>query len=309
MHIASSCARADRDLNAVREVSLTINATHLFVYFIPEAPEEAAKLGVTEYGPAYFAFRSAPMGAVPWQVTLAAFYNFSPRSVRAMAGVWDTAPPQAWQAARFAAVGRALRRVGVSLTADQIAEARSLIDPVVASADHAGKTMAAANASVPLLLPIRSSRCGSRSRCCASGAATRISPCSQRTASGRVTATCCKPRQVTSRKPSRVPPGCGTTRRWPRNDTPRRTRLARRRRHRYRCRHRGARADRGRDRRALRGAVDADRRRRGPSPHRAHQADPRRVHRSRDIPFPRGDGRHAVRRPGGRRVGPVLAQP
>ncbi|MFE2675877.1 SCO6745 family protein [Streptomyces hygroscopicus] len=150
MHLTSTFARADMDLNAVREVSLTINATHLFVYFIPEAPEEAAKLGVTEYGPAYFAFRSAPMGAVPWQVTLAAFYNFSPRSVRAMAGVWDTAKPEEWQAARFAAVGRALHRVGVNLTADQIAEARSLIDPVVASADYAGKTMAAANASVPL---------------------------------------------------------------------------------------------------------------------------------------------------------------
>lgn len=150
MHLASTFARADMDLNAVREVSLTINATHLFVYFIPEAPEEAAKLGVTEYGPAYFAFRSAPMGAVPWQVTLAAFYNFSPRSVQVMAGVWDTATPEEWQAARFAAVDRALQRVDVSLTADQIAEARSLIGPVVASADYAGKTMAAANASVPL---------------------------------------------------------------------------------------------------------------------------------------------------------------
>lgn len=150
MHLASTLGRAHMDMNAVREVSLTINATHLFVYFIPEAPEEAAKLGVTEYGPAYFAFRSAPMGAVPWQVTLAAFYNFSPRSVRAMAGVWDTATPEQWQAARFAAVDRALQRVGVHLTADQIAEARSLIDPVVARADYAGKTMAAANVSVAL---------------------------------------------------------------------------------------------------------------------------------------------------------------
>ncbi|WP_446750229.1 SCO6745 family protein [Streptomyces sp. MH60] len=137
-------------MTAVREVSLTINAAHLFIYFIPEAPEEAAALGVTEYGPAYFAFRSAPMGAVPWQVTLAAFYSFSPRSVQAMAGVWETATPEQWQAARFAAADRALRRVDVGLTADQIAEARSLIDPVVASADYAGKTMAAANASVPL---------------------------------------------------------------------------------------------------------------------------------------------------------------
>ncbi|MFF9000493.1 hypothetical protein ACF1GW_13960 [Streptomyces achromogenes] len=150
MHPAGTFARPDTDLDAVREVSLAVNATHLFVYFVPEAPEEAARLGVTEYAPAYFAFRSAPMGAVPWQVTLAVFYSFSPWSVRAMTGVWDTATPKEWQAARFAAVGRALRRVDAHLTAGQLAEARSLIDPVVESADYAGKPMAAANASVPL---------------------------------------------------------------------------------------------------------------------------------------------------------------
>ncbi|MDT0609163.1 hypothetical protein RM812_02790 [Streptomyces sp. DSM 40712] len=138
------------DMNAVREVSLAVNAAHLFVYLVPEAAEEAAALGVTERGPAYFAFRSAAMGAVPWQVTLATFYNFSPRSVRAMTGVWDAASPQQWQAARFLVAGRALRRVGVDLTAERIAEARSLIDPVVAGADYAGKPLAAANASVAL---------------------------------------------------------------------------------------------------------------------------------------------------------------
>ncbi|WP_449657838.1 SCO6745 family protein [Streptomyces lancefieldiae] len=137
-------------MNAVREVSLAVNAAHLFVYLVPEAAEEAAALGVTERGPAYFAFRSAAMGAVPWQVTLATFYNFSPRSVRAMTGVWDAASPQQWQAARFLVAGRALRRVGVDLTAERIAEARSLIDPVVAGADYAGKPLAAANASVAL---------------------------------------------------------------------------------------------------------------------------------------------------------------
>jgi hypothetical protein len=150
MRFTNTFGRADTDLNAVREVSLTINATHLFIYFIPEAAKEAAKLGVTAHAPAYFAFRSAPMGPVPWQVTLAAFYNFSPRSVQAMADVWAAASPEQWQTARFTAAGRALRRVDVNLTADQITEARSLIDPVVASADYAGKTMAAANASVPL---------------------------------------------------------------------------------------------------------------------------------------------------------------
>ncbi|MFF1796858.1 hypothetical protein ACIF6L_14290 [Kitasatospora sp. NPDC086009] len=138
------------DLNAVRDVSRAVSAAHLFIYLAPETAEEAAELGVTDRGPAYLAFRSAAMGAVPWQVTLAAFYNFSPRSVRAMAGVWDAAPPERWQAARLLAASRAMRRANVHLTDDHLAEARLLIDAVVTRADYAGKVLAAANASVPL---------------------------------------------------------------------------------------------------------------------------------------------------------------
>lgn len=140
-------------MNTVRKIGVAISAAHQFVYVIPESAQEAARFGVTSSepaGPAYFAFRAAALGAVPWRVVVAVFYNWSPRAVRTMAGVWDAAPPQQWQEARFAAAGRALRRVGVRLTADEIAEARSLIDPVVAGADYAGKPLAAANASVPL---------------------------------------------------------------------------------------------------------------------------------------------------------------
>ncbi|WP_339134445.1 hypothetical protein WJM95_33000 [Streptomyces sp. f51] len=155
MHLDDSpgSARPDddpMDLSAVGDVSRAVSAAHLFIYFAPESAEEAAELGVTDRGPAYLAFRSAAMGAVPWQVTLAAFYNFSPRAVRAMAGVWDAAPPERWQAARFLAAGRAMRRVNVDLSDDRLAEARSLIDRVLAGADYAGKVLAAANASVPL---------------------------------------------------------------------------------------------------------------------------------------------------------------
>ncbi|WP_435178887.1 SCO6745 family protein [Actinacidiphila sp. bgisy145] len=137
-------------LDAVRHVSNAVTDAHLFTYLVPETAEEAAAFGVTDRGPAYLAFRSAAMGEVPWQVVAAAFYNFSPRAVRAMTGVWQAAPPARWQAARFRAAGRAMRRVGVDLTDAQLAEARSLIDPVVAGADHAGKVLAAANAAVAL---------------------------------------------------------------------------------------------------------------------------------------------------------------
>ncbi|MCF3963390.1 SCO6745 family protein [Streptomyces fuscigenes] len=136
--------------DAVREVCLAVNASHRFVYFVPETAQQAARFGIAERGPAYFAFRSAAMGAVPWQVTLATFYNFSPRAVRSMAGTWDAAPPERWQAARFEAVGDAMRRVGVDLTEEEVAEARSLLDPVVAAAEYAGKPLAAANAAVAL---------------------------------------------------------------------------------------------------------------------------------------------------------------
>jgi len=145
--------RALVGLNVLREISAAINAVHRFIYLVPEAADEAAAFGVTARGPAgpaYFAFRSAALGAVPWQVVLATFYNWSPRAVQPMTGVWDAAPPAQWQAARFVVAGRAMQRVGVRLTADDIAEARSLIDPVVAGADYAGKPLAAANASVAL---------------------------------------------------------------------------------------------------------------------------------------------------------------
>ncbi|MER7011584.1 hypothetical protein ABT324_09185 [Saccharopolyspora sp. NPDC000359] len=149
MHLATSSGRAQPGLDAVREVSLAVNAAHLFIYFVHEVRAEAAELGVADRA-AYFAFRAAPMGAVPWQVVLATFYGFNPRAVCAMAGVWGAATPAQWQAARFAAAGRAMRRVGAEPTAEQLAEARSLIDPVVAGADYAGKALAAANAAVPL---------------------------------------------------------------------------------------------------------------------------------------------------------------
>jgi len=137
-------------VNAIREVSDAVTSAHLFIYRAPELEEEAAGLGESDRALRYLAFRAAALGAVPWQVVLAVFYNFSPRAVQHMAGCWDVAPPERWQAARFAAAGRAMRRVDVPLTAEQIVEARSLVDPVVADASYAARPMAAANASVPL---------------------------------------------------------------------------------------------------------------------------------------------------------------
>jgi hypothetical protein len=136
--------------SVVHDVHMAINLVHRLVYFVPEAAEEYGALGVTGAG-GYFGSRSAPMGAVPDEVIIATFYNFSPRAVTsAMPGVWEAASPQSLQAARFRVVERCLDRVGVDLTDAQVAEARTLIDPVVAGLDLAGKPLAAGNAAVAL---------------------------------------------------------------------------------------------------------------------------------------------------------------
>ena len=136
--------------SVVHDVHMTINLVHRLVYFVPEAAEEYGALGVSGAG-GYFGSRSAPMGAVPDEVIIATFYNFSPLAVTsAMPGVWEAASPEALQAARFRVVARALERVGVDLSAEQIAEARALIDPVVADLVLAGKPLAAANAALAL---------------------------------------------------------------------------------------------------------------------------------------------------------------
>ena len=127
---------------------MMINLAHRVVYFVPEAVEEYAALGAMGAG-GYFGSRSAPMGAVPDAVIIATFCTISPLAVTsAMPGVWEASSPEALQAARFRVVGRSLRRIGVDLSSDQIAEARSLIDPVVAGLDVGGKPLAAANGSV-----------------------------------------------------------------------------------------------------------------------------------------------------------------
>jgi hypothetical protein len=138
------------DRSVVHDVHMAINLAHRPVYFVPEAAEEYAGLGVKGQG-SYFASRAAPMGAVPIEVVIATFYNFSPLAVASvMPGVWDAASPESWQAARFRVVARAFERVAVDMSTDDIVEALSIIDPVVAELVLAGKPLAAANAAVAL---------------------------------------------------------------------------------------------------------------------------------------------------------------
>jgi hypothetical protein len=89
----------------------TVEPLHGMIYFVPEAAEAYARLGVTGSA-GYFASRAAPMGAVGADVVIATFFNFNPDLVRsAIPDAWDRAAPADLIAARFAAVDAACRRI------------------------------------------------------------------------------------------------------------------------------------------------------------------------------------------------------
>ena len=58
----------------------TVEPLHGMIYFVPEAAEEYARLGITGTS-GYFASPAAPMGAVSVDVVIATFFNFNPELV------------------------------------------------------------------------------------------------------------------------------------------------------------------------------------------------------------------------------------
>ncbi len=94
-----------------RKTWRTLEPLHGMIYFVPEAVEAYARLGITGRT-GYFASRAAPMGAVSAEVVVATFFNFNPELVRSsIPDAWDRATPADLIAARFAAVDAACRRI------------------------------------------------------------------------------------------------------------------------------------------------------------------------------------------------------
>ncbi len=94
-----------------RKTWRTLEPVHGAIYFVPEAREEYAAIGIDDRMQGYFASRSAPMGAVPAPVVIATFFNFDPDLVSAsMDGIWDRVSPDAVSAARSRAADRMMRR-------------------------------------------------------------------------------------------------------------------------------------------------------------------------------------------------------
>ncbi len=93
-----------------RKTWRTLEPLHGAIYFVPEAAEAYARLGITGRS-GYFASRAAPMGAVPTDVVVSTFFNFNPELVAAaIPEAWSITTPEALVGARFEAVDASWRR-------------------------------------------------------------------------------------------------------------------------------------------------------------------------------------------------------
>jgi len=140
------------DESSARRAWRVTEPLHAMIYFVPEAPERYAALGV-EPAAGYFASRAAVFGAVGAGPVIATFYNFNPDLVRrALPAAWEKATPAAVLAARMDAADAALRRgLGDAVGSPEVAEAAVLARRAADSAaPHAeGRPLYAAHAELP----------------------------------------------------------------------------------------------------------------------------------------------------------------
>lgn len=134
-----------------RKTWRTAEPLHGMIYFVGEADERYAKLGIDDTRMGYFASRAAAMGPVPAEVVIATFYNFNPGLVHAaIPQAWNRTSPADLMQARLDAAGAALRR-GLGALADSPAvhEASVLAYRAAESArdDLAGRPLFAGHAA------------------------------------------------------------------------------------------------------------------------------------------------------------------
>ncbi|MFF8841257.1 hypothetical protein ACF08N_00780 [Streptomyces sp. NPDC015127] len=138
---------------AGRRCHNALNPLHSTVYFSPDLGTEMAAVGVEDPNAAYFAARSAAMGAVGPGAVAATFYNFNPALIaRHLPAVWDTATPEAVLAARLRAADATLRRLlGEDVVASkELAEAAELALRATEACTRHARPLYAAHADLPV---------------------------------------------------------------------------------------------------------------------------------------------------------------
>jgi hypothetical protein len=130
-----------------------VEPLHAQVYFAPEHDERLGALGIEPGRMAYFAARSAPMGAVGAGVVTATFFNFSPTLIaRHIPRAWTIASPEQVVEARFAAARASLTRLlggAEAAAAPEVAELAGLLREACEALTPEGRPLYAGHADLP----------------------------------------------------------------------------------------------------------------------------------------------------------------
>jgi len=120
-------------------------------YGAPEVQAICKQLGLNEHRMSYYAVRSAALGPVAAEVVSATFYHHPVEMVSgAIPLAWSIASPERIVAARFEAVGQALRRLlPQQIGSPEIAEAVELVREAGKGCSIAGRPLFAAHAALP----------------------------------------------------------------------------------------------------------------------------------------------------------------
>jgi hypothetical protein len=130
-----------------RRLWATLETLHDVTYFAEGVRPAGIALGLRGFWMTYFAFRAAPLGAVPAGPVVAAFAGFCPAMVaRALPDAWSRTTPPACLQARAGVSTTALREAGADPEACE--RAARLLGPVAAAADPTGRPLFAANAAL-----------------------------------------------------------------------------------------------------------------------------------------------------------------
>ncbi|NBM18365.1 SCO6745 family protein [Streptomyces sp. GC420] len=138
---------------AGRHCHAAVNPLHSTLYFSPDFTEALAGLGVKDPNAAYFAGRSAAMGAVGPGTVTATFYNFSYGLVsRHLPRIWSVVTPDQVLDARLRAAGSTLRRLlgEKALASPEMAEAAELALRAAEACARPGRPLYAAHADLPV---------------------------------------------------------------------------------------------------------------------------------------------------------------
>jgi hypothetical protein len=127
-----------------------LDPLHSLIYFAPEADERLSAAGLRPGRMAYFASRSAPMGAVSAGTVAATFYNFNPALVaKHIPRAWTLAAPAQVLEARLEAVDVVLRRLlGEAVSSPEVAEAAELTREATEACTVDGRPLYAAHAGL-----------------------------------------------------------------------------------------------------------------------------------------------------------------